>query len=286
MKKPTKKQHYVPQVYLRGFSTDEKMIMSYDVLCMSEPKLVPIKSICFENYLYEIKNDDGKMVYVNYLEKFLSKLESEYSNQLAKIIDKAKCVDNRDAKLIFDDEMRAFWKAFVLVQMLRHPQVLSEVLIGTKEYFGELLNDSQAHTLATLTCLPFFDDIDIAKEPDNVLVVIYNRIKDYDIAIGFDRTGSLFTSDNPIIWNATETDLMKQSEDDLIILPLTNEYLLIIFGSNTYVGGKQLFSIDEEKLNTVKALIASRAIKMIFAHHSFSNDELRIIEFARNKELV
>ena len=58
----TKKQHYIPQVYLRGFSPDylrkkEKVTAAekYTIYCYAleseeqSKKAVPIKSICYKN---------------------------------------------------------------------------------------------------------------------------------------------------------------------------------------------------------------------------------------------
>ena len=63
--KRTRKQHYIPQVYLRGFSPEYKQkdsrgkdILKYTIHCFDlekmkqYPKAVPIDSICFEKDLY------------------------------------------------------------------------------------------------------------------------------------------------------------------------------------------------------------------------------------------
>lgn len=44
----TKKQHYIPQVFLRGFSEDKKYIWSYLIDSMEKGKYVPIESLCRE----------------------------------------------------------------------------------------------------------------------------------------------------------------------------------------------------------------------------------------------
>lgn len=86
----TKKQHYIPQVYLRGFSPEyndkshEISCSGYTIYCYDLTKTtqsykpVPIKSVCYKNYLYEVTGDDGEIVLPNHLEKCFSALEKMF----------------------------------------------------------------------------------------------------------------------------------------------------------------------------------------------------------------
>ena len=90
--KITKKQHYVPQVYLRGFSPEyhkdnkDLPLSKYTIYCHDLTardqimKAVPIKSICYNNYLYEVTGYEGEIVLPNYLEKVLSTFEKMFGN--------------------------------------------------------------------------------------------------------------------------------------------------------------------------------------------------------------
>ena len=65
----TKKQHYVPQVYLRGFSPGEEMTYSFNLKTgIPKHKPIPIETVCYEKYLYEIKDSNGKIISDNYIE--------------------------------------------------------------------------------------------------------------------------------------------------------------------------------------------------------------------------
>ncbi len=84
----TKKQHYIPQVYLRGFSPDYKC-NSKDQVDKDKATIyqysfekgevsnnaVPIKTVCYSNHLYEIRDKDGEYIYINWLETVLKQLE-------------------------------------------------------------------------------------------------------------------------------------------------------------------------------------------------------------------
>lgn len=69
-----KRQHYVPQFYLRRFSEDGAMISFYKLSDGTYRKSVPIASIMFENWLYD---DD------NHIEDALTKAESVWNYAIA-----------------------------------------------------------------------------------------------------------------------------------------------------------------------------------------------------------
>ena len=83
-------RHYIPQVYLRGFSPDYRnneeipydkyTICCYDTTKIAQmPVAVPIKSICYSKLLYEVTGADGEIVLQNHLEKCLCSLENMIS---------------------------------------------------------------------------------------------------------------------------------------------------------------------------------------------------------------
>ena len=84
-KNVTKNQHYVPQVYLRGFSKDYEPgikapekggVYGYDLINRFQSLDVPIESVCRETYLYEIKNDERiRDIAINYCLPFFSVID-------------------------------------------------------------------------------------------------------------------------------------------------------------------------------------------------------------------
>lgn len=83
----TRRQHYIPQVYLGGFSPqyqnkgEKYTIYFYDLEKRKQSKKdVPIKSICYEKCLYEMRGDSGKFVCDNHLEGFFSRIENMFHN--------------------------------------------------------------------------------------------------------------------------------------------------------------------------------------------------------------
>jgi hypothetical protein len=72
-----KKQHYVPQFYLRNFSKDGKQIFVYH-LASQVCNLSPIVSTCQEKYFYDVDPE---------FEKMLNQIESRQAPVIKKIID-------------------------------------------------------------------------------------------------------------------------------------------------------------------------------------------------------
>lgn len=69
----TKRQHYIPQIYLNNFINENQKFNVYDRKKMCFFEASP-KEICFENYLHETFWEDenprlGKYVLPNHIEK-------------------------------------------------------------------------------------------------------------------------------------------------------------------------------------------------------------------------
>lgn len=63
-------QHYIPQVYLRGFSCDGNSVFFFKLTSYeSSKKAVPVKTICFKHDLYEAKTEQGDYLFANHIEK-------------------------------------------------------------------------------------------------------------------------------------------------------------------------------------------------------------------------
>ncbi len=67
----THNQHYIPQVYLKGFSESNNSVFLNLTSCKNSSIAVPVKTICFKHDLYETKNEQGDYLLANHTEKFL-----------------------------------------------------------------------------------------------------------------------------------------------------------------------------------------------------------------------
>jgi len=97
-----KKQHYVPQFYLRQFSPDRKLIYAYN-LERKKGFRINIKNICQENYFYDETTE---------LEQILGKLEEKQRGIINKIIEESNVS-------FLETEERFYLDLFVLMQFTR-----------------------------------------------------------------------------------------------------------------------------------------------------------------------
>jgi hypothetical protein len=113
MKKPPKRQHYVPQFHLRQFLDPKLLAEGQEMLWVyeagKEPRKSRPESTAFENYFYSVEKD-GERLHV--VEEVLSKLESMAAPTLKKLAE-------RDFHL--SDRERGELAAFVALSFTRTP---------------------------------------------------------------------------------------------------------------------------------------------------------------------
>lgn len=98
---PTKKQHYIPRMLLKRFTTfhvpmRKPLIYQYDKNKDIE-RLVDIYDICRKKNLYEIKNESGIISHkeINLIENGFSRLESVW-NKIIDKIEQNKTINQND----------------------------------------------------------------------------------------------------------------------------------------------------------------------------------------------
>ena len=108
----TRKQHYVPQFYLRHFSSNEKVIVC-DKKSMQIFKS-NIRDVCCKNHLYETEWEKptsaiGNYILYNDVETDLSRKESEYAPFLSSIIKICCNESNLKALICYKDEREVLY---------------------------------------------------------------------------------------------------------------------------------------------------------------------------------
>ena len=277
----TKKQHYVPQVYLRGFSEDKKCLWSYKLDSTLQEKMVPIQSVCRENYLYEVRGKNGEIIFPNWIERVLAEAEKMFASYLQKLESKAFHKENFKTKCFLRSDEKSFWKVYTAIQMMRSPEVINVAHNTAKEFFGEVLNDSEAYTAAITQCLPFFTEVN--EEHQNVLFTFLRPLTNMSIAIGVDENETIFTSDNPVYCYSLSRQIAEVEEYDKVILPLTSKLVLILFGNDEKkeCDTNRLFPLGFEDLEDIKKSLAYTARSWIFSKRELSTYEKEIIRQVR-----
>lgn len=261
--KMTRKQHYIPQVYLRGFSTDDKNIFFFNLASSESSKIaVPIKSICYKQDLYEARTEQGNYLLENHIEHALENLERRFSDFRTRLEHKAFLRENYETQCFLDSEEKSFWITYLCVQIFRSPKVLSIAKDFCKKALKNNINMYRAENIALSYCLPFFTGV--SEESVSAINSFLNPMLNMNINIGVVQGNEeLFTSDNPVYIHAN----WPCKEYDKIVFPISSKLCLFMYGGEdkkTY-GKNRLVPIDKEMLRNIYWSIAYRADNMIFS---------------------
>ena len=297
MNKPkTKKQHYIPQVYLRGFSPEYMPLQKstvensrytiYQHEIGTEKQIdnaVPIKSICYQDYLYETPNNDGEYVNPNWLENAFSCLEKMFAEYRDKLERKAFHKENYEILHFLDKDECSFWVTYLTLQVLRLPEHLSEAVKVTKRLInGENVSDVDVNAFVRMFCLPLFTEIAEGSKEAGVFDSIIKPMLSMNLVIGVDIEDKLITSDKPVYIYTKEYPCSEYEE---VIFPITSSICLILLGGDKKDEYKHniLFPIEGYTRDYISGCIASTAFKKIYSNHKLNKRERRIIEQSREE---
>ena len=283
----TKKQHYIPQVYLRGFSPQYKndggekldngkyTIYAYDLKKNELSQAIPIKSICYEEYLYEIRNDEGKIVSENYLENFFRVLEKKFGAYRKKLESKALLEENYEINCFLTQEEKSFWVTYMIIQILRLPSALNAVTKAIKENTTVKLSDVQAENDARWYCLPFFSSL--GEKEGRIIKALLEPMGNINFGVGVDLQGKIITSDNPVY---IEVPQWPCDEYDIIIFPISAQLCLFLFGNEEKKNTRKnfLFPIEESHREAIVTSLASNAIRKLYSNHELTEMEREYIK--------
>ena len=294
----TKKQHYIPQVYLRGFSPEydkgnkEYPLSKYTIYCHDLTnknqimKAVPIKSVCYSDYLYEVTGHKGEIVLTNHLEHFFASIEkmfSEYRHELEK---KAFIESNYKTRCFLTSKEKVFWVTYILIQILRTPQILNMAEDVSLEIWKNQINTKQAKNIARIFCLPFFKEI---VEGSNEMVIfdaLFEPMKNMSFGVGVDRKAKIITSDKPVF---IHSENFSCKEYGRVIFPITAELCLFLFGKEDkeHYSKNFLFPIDDEIREEITKSLTASSFGKIYANHMLDKKEQRYVkEVLMEKEAI
>lgn len=140
----TKRQHYVPQFYLRNFCDGTGALWIYD---KQEEKFFYCtpKDICQGKFLYESRWENAnpvlkKFILPNTIEREYSQKEGEYAALLKKLIQICEDPENRTA-LVCNSGEKAILASFVANMLVRNPWSIHQLETG--EDVASLKNDNE-----------------------------------------------------------------------------------------------------------------------------------------------
>ncbi|WP_026513604.1 DUF4238 domain-containing protein [Butyrivibrio sp. LB2008] len=289
----TKNQHYIPQVYLRGFSPEYKPLRKsklkssaytiYAYAIRSEKQLkkaVPIDDICQKKYFYEMKDDDGKFLNPNWIEKGFKCLEDMFSDYRYKLEKKAFNEENYSIKHFLDKEEIVFWLSYISLQVIRLPELLETAQQEVKRLCGDNVSDNDARNFVRRYCIPLFGKVDEKSKETMVFNSIIGPMFPMKIILGVDIEGKLLTSDKTVYIYTDEIPCESYEE---VIFPISAQICLVLIGGKKQEGvdHNRLFLIDADLRDYINGCISSAAFNKVYSNHLFSKREMKMIEESR-----
>lgn len=286
----TKKQHYIPQVYLRGFSPEylsserkkskreKHTIYFYDLKKEQQSVMpIPIKSVCYENDLYEVTGENGDIVLPNFLEKCFSELENMFGKYRADLERKVFQKSNYEIKCFLKKEEKAFWVTYIILQIMRLPEVLKLAEEVGRQTLGNEFPNHQIKSAMRYFCLPLFKEIEPNDPSAAVIEYFLDRLKNMNFAVGVDYQGRIITSDNPVFVCTKET---QDKEFERIIFPISAQICLLLFRSDDKNGlwKNCCFEIDEAFREEIIKSMSSMAFNKIYSNHILDKREKKYIK--------
>ena len=281
-KQQTNIEHYVPRVYLKGFSDNNKSVYAYSLKDDKEILNCSIETACQERWLYEFKNDDDKLILANLLEDILAKVEILFSKYRDILIKKAYQTENLKTKCFFTTEEKAFWKVYIVIQMLRTPSIINGLTDRIKNQVGEEFTTNEVRNYTLISVLPILKELRIE---NNAFSFLLGLISQDHICAFVDNSHGLFTTDNPI---ACDSPKQGSNEIELLYFPVTTDIAIILFGGELKkeYGRNRLYYFNSQQLLKFKQGIAFTAQNMIYSKCKLSKDDIELIKNARESNKV
>ena len=247
-----KKQHYVPQFYLRQFSHDGKMVYAYN---LKHKKVYPmkIKNMCQENYFYCNTPE---------LEQSLGKIEEKQAEVITEVINKSNFS-------LIEIEDRIYLLLFILMQCTRtkDSKDFADNFVDTifDTHFKPLMKES--NDLINKGMKPeFIDSLKLNVDRTHLMMMLpamlgVDSIRDLGMVLILNHTDRNFaTSDAPFcLYNYIKPKnhgmLGFQSPGLLIFCPLNDKMLLLLFDPELYnVTLNDKLIIHVEKTSDIDAI--------------------------------
>ena len=279
----TKEQHYVPRVYLQGFSSDARSLFGYNLKAdkpIKEP--VSIDSVCKEKYLYELRDEQGEIINLNYLENVLCQYEGMFADHRRALLKKAVFKENYQTKSFLSKDEKQFWIFYTALQIMRNPSTLrglKDIILNETQ---GAFSDQQAQNLAAGLCLPFF------QKPDSKAIDAFRFLTSVlmgnVLTVGYTETGNLFTSDHAVYGSRKPKEEFPQFQR--LWFPVSSN-CAIIFSNPDLVGrdGKnRLIPLSEDAIRVMNKGIVYIATQVVLSKLPFSEEDITLIREARSEK--
>lgn len=256
-----KKEHFVPQFYLKNFANTNGFLDIYDCNTSKFKEIQP-NNICYENYLYETKwcNANkrlGKFVLENGIENIFMQYEKEFAELLKDISCICNPSQNRKA-LILKTEEKALLCRFVVNLYLRNPMNMQVMNLDTiPEYVRENEEIKVMSTLFKQMGLGQMDSLYIAAQKHIMLTEeleesfpqeLQKSFRKIDFRFYYADEQEFITSDAPVCMGK---DQSIQTEHKICLYLALTPKIAVLFGNykESYNAKNRMLLIDAETVD-------------------------------------
>ena len=277
-KQITKKQHYIPVMYLKNFTDESGKIWQYNLLRRNYKQITPSQT-GYQEFLYETqwkRSPDGKKRFalVNYLENHFSERENLYRHCISSVCQKMRTHDFRVSDITSDE--RKILAEFTTNIFLRHPNIMKS--IGFDNIPAEEKNSTHARDLRAL----FGDDAETvliflnkckwldSRFPGGYFQMIQNIFEKMCLTIITNERSGFITCEWPI--------LKAQIEGEIIafLLPISPEYCICY---NKLFNKENVTHISDKLVDNYNQLhIEKKSSRMKYLYARNKEDIERIFE--------
>lgn len=252
----TKRQHYVPKVYLKKFSFDKGKIPHVYAVFPNAKKSIPvsIENICCQSYLYEqiaIEPESGDHIFAapNEIENFFGETENTYATIISKL--KSDLDEKNDFELSAE-ETKAL-KGFLSILLFRHPIF---VHIAKAVVDQEYAQDPECIKKLSTEFPDVSPNVSISLLAHNFLkrhifmlvVAMAETLENFQLCILKTNSSSFITSSMPVKNIYGEKDGI---EYDLMGMAITPDLFLAFV--DTEIGIPKVVTIDEYSVKRINS---------------------------------
>ena len=281
----TTDEHYVPEVLLRGFTSQyvpcsakedvAYRLWRYD-LALGVQKQVSVNDICFRKNLYEFFTDHGEITERNYLEKCFGRLETAFGKYRTQLERKAFTTANYRSRCFLNNKEKHFWMAFIVIQMLRNPETLKDATKKCAEFTKQPISDRVARNLALYHCFSIFTEPTEDSMERNLFANLVWSMRNLGFLVLVDNEERLITSERALYVRGLETQ-NGEIECERVLFPVTAKICLVLQKKQKGYLSNIVLPINDKQRKNVLYWLSREGHKVVYSKHKFDEVELSII---------
>lgn len=287
--KPTVNEHFVPRMYLKGFSEvkqkvnkQKAYILEFSLKSMKQiPTQVDIEDICYEKNLYELKDADGSFIAQNRIEKILGKLEEQTSRVIELIKAKSQKGQCLNCSNILSEDDKSYLIIFITALMYRDPQTI-KTGISILQSSNPDIDDRQARNNTLLNLLP--TGIDAEWDENTIIKTAVKELCGMAFQIGIADDDVIITSDRPVVLYPPDENEMY-NRPKAVVFPLTSRLVLYLFPFEIVepIGRNCFIRLTEEQINDIQHNVAVYAREWIYSRNPLTKEQLERVKEAMER---